>query len=80
MRPIRLEITQQDKKFTGSFDTLSQVQSVFKTVLALTSALIDGEMTSSDQPIQKVISVAQMIVSKTSKSSKQRAKLKKPTR
>ena len=66
--PIRLEIIQQGNKFTGSFDSLSQVQSVPKTVLALASALIDGEMTSSDHPSQEALS-------QTSRSSKRRAKL-----
>ena len=80
VHPIRLEIIQQDNKFTGSFDSLSQVQSVPKTVLALASALIDGEMTSSDQPSQEALSVAQIIVLQTNKPSKRRAKLKKPTR
>ena len=56
VHPIRSEIIQQDNKFTGSFDSLSQVQSVPKTVLALTSALTDGEMTSSDQPSQEAFS------------------------
>ena len=54
MHPIRLETIQQDNRFTGSFDSLSQVQPVPKTVLAL-----DGEMISSDQPNQKALSVAQ---------------------
>ena len=80
VHPIRSEIIQQDNKFTGSFDCLSQVQSVPKTVLALTSALIDGEMTSSDQHSQEALSVAQIIVSQMSMPSKRRAKLKKPTR
>ena len=53
MHPIRSEIIQQNNKFTGSFDSLSQVQSVPKNVLALTSAFIDGEMTSSDQPSEE---------------------------
>ena len=80
VHPMRLEIIQQDSKFTGSFHSLNQVQSVPKTVLALASALIEGEITSSDQPSQEVLSVAQISVSQTSKSSKRRAKLKKPTR
>ena len=41
---IRLEIIQQHNKFTVSFDTMSQVQSVPKTVLAVASALIDREL------------------------------------
>ena len=41
VHPIQLEIIQQDNKFTGSFDSLSQVQSFPKTGLALASALID---------------------------------------
>ena len=77
VHPIRLEIIQQHNKFTVSFDTMSQVQSVPKTVLAVASALIDRELISSDQPSQEVLSVAQIIVSQTSKPSKQRAKLKK---
>ena len=80
VHPIRSEIIQQDNKFTSSFDSLSQVQSVPKTVLALPSALIDGEMTSSDQPSQEALPVVQIIVSQTSMPSKRRAKLKKPTR
>ena len=80
MHPIRLEIIQQDNKFTGLFDSMSQVQSIPKTALALASALTDGEMTSSDHPSQEALSVAQIIGSQTSKLSKRRAKLKKPTR
>ena len=80
VHPSRLEIIQEDSKFTGSFDSMSQVQSVPKTALALASALIDGEMTSSDQTSQEALSVAQIIGSQTSKLSKRRAKLKKPTR
>ena len=80
IHPIRTEIIQQDNKFTGSFDITSQVQSVPKTLLALISGLIDGEMTSSDQPSQEALSVAQIIVSQTSKPSKRKAKLKTPTR
>ena len=80
VHPIRLEIIQQDNKFTGLFDSMSQVQSIPKTALALASALIDGEMTSSDHPSQEALSVAQIIGSQTSKLSKRRAKLKKPTR
>ena len=79
MRPIWLEIIKQDNKFTGSFDSKSHVQSVPKTVLVLAKALIDGEMISSDQPSQEALSVTQIIVSQTSKPSKQRAKLKKQT-
>ena len=75
-----MEIIQQDNKFTGSFDGKSHVQSVPKTILVLAKALIDGEMISSDQPSQEALSVAQIIVSQTSKPSKQRAKLKKQTR
>lgn len=77
---IRSDILQQDNKFTGSFDSLSQVESVPKTVLALKSALIDGEMTSSDQQSQEALSVAQIIASQTRKPSKRKAKLKKLTR
>ena len=77
VHPIRLEIIQQHNKFTVSFNTMSQVQSVPKTVLAVASALIDRELISSDQPSKEVLSVAQIIVSQTSKPSKQRAKLKK---
>ena len=71
MHPIWLEIIQQDNKFTGSFDGKSHVQSVPKTVLVLAKALIDGEMISSDQPSQEALSVAQIIVSQTSKPSKE---------
>ena len=74
-----MEIIKQDNKFTGSFDSKSHVQSVPKTVLVLAKALIDGEMISSDQPSQEALSVTQIIVSQTSKPSKQRAKLKKQT-
>ena len=81
VHPIRLEIIQQDNKFTGSFDSLSQVQSFPKTGLALASALIDGEiLLVINPPSQEALSVVQIIVSQTSKPSKRRAKLKKPTR
>ena len=63
-----------------SFDSLSQDQSVPKTVLALTSAMIDEKITSSDQLTKEALSVGQIIVSQTSKPSKRRAKLKKTTR
>ena len=46
--PIRLNIMKQKNKFTGSFSNSCQVQSVQKTVLALTSALNDDEITSSN--------------------------------
>ena len=71
VHPIGWEIIQQDNKFTGSFDSLCQVQSVLKTVLAVESALIDGGMTSSDQTSKEALSVAQAIVSQTSKPSKE---------
>ena len=81
MHPIRLEITLQDIKLTGFSLSLSvcQVQSVPKTVLALTSELTDGEMTSSDQPCQEALSVAQIFVSQTSKPPKQRANANTPS-
>ena len=59
---------------------MSQVQSVPKNFLAMASALVDEEVTSSDQPNQEALSVAQIILSQTSKRSKWRDKLKKPTR
>ena len=80
VHPIRSDIMKQENKFTGSFSNSCQVQSVPKTVLALTSALIDGEMTSSNQPSQDALSVAQIIVSQMRKPSKRKARLKKPTR
>ena len=69
----------KENKFTGLFSNSSQVQSVPKTVLALTSALIDGEIISSNQPSQKALSVAQIIVSQMKRPSKRKARLKKPT-
>ena len=63
MHPIRSEILQQDNKITDSFNSLSQVQSVPKTALALASALIDGKIISSDQRSQEALSVVQIIVS-----------------
>ena len=77
---IQFVCIQQDNKFTALFDSLSQVQSVPETFLAVTSALIDGTMTYSFQSTLEVLSVAQIIISQTSKPSKRRAKLKKPTR
>ena len=79
VHPIRLDI-KQENKFNGSFSNSCQVQSVTKTILALTSALIDGEMTSSNHPSQEALSVAQIIVSQMRRPSKQKARLKKPTR
>ena len=80
VHPIRSDIMKQENKFTGSFNNSCQNQSVPKTLLALTSALIDGEMTSCNQPSQEALSVAQIIVSQTRRPSKRKAKLKKPTR
>ena len=80
MQPIRADIIKQENKFTGSFNSLSQVQAVPKTVLALTSALIDDEMTSCNQPSQEALSVAQIIVSQMRRPSKRKAVVKKPTR
>ena len=77
---IRSDIIKQENKFNGSFSNSSQVQSVPKTILALTSALIDGEMTSSNHPSQEALSVAQIIISQMRRPSKQKARLKKPTR
>ena len=70
----------QKNKFTGSFSNSCHVQSVPRTVLALISALIDGEMTSSNQPSQEALSVDQIIVSQMRRPSKRKARLKKPTR
>ena len=70
----------QENKITGTFNSSSQVQAVPKTVLALTSALIDDEMTSSNQPSQEALSVAQIIVSQMRRPSKRKAVVKKPTR
>ena len=61
------------------FESVCQVQSVPKTVLALTSELTDGEMTSSDQPSQEALSVAQIFVLQTSKPPKQRANANTPS-
>ena len=80
VHPIRSDIMKQDNKFTGSFNNSSQIQSVPKTLLALTSALVDGEMTSCNQPSQEALSVAQIVVSHTRRPAKRKAKLKKPTR
>lgn len=55
VHPIRSDIMKQENKFTGSFSTSCQIDSVPKTVLALTSALIDGEMTSCNQPSQEAL-------------------------
>ena len=60
----------QENKFTSCFSNLCQVQSVLKTVLALTSSLIDSEMASSNQPSQEALSVAQIIVSQMRRPSK----------
>ena len=46
----------------------------------MTSALIDGEMRSSNQPSQEALSVAQITVSQMRRLSKRKARLKKPTR
>ena len=80
VHPIRSHILKQDNKFTGSFSNSCQVNSVPKTLLALTSALIDGEMTSSSQPSQEALSVAQIVVSHTRRPVKRKAKVKKPSR
>ena len=80
VQPIRADIMKQENKFTGTFNSSSQVQAVPKTVLALTSALIDDEMTSSNQPSQEALSVAQIIVSQMRRPSKRKAVVKKPTR
>ena len=80
VHPIRSDIMKQESKFTGSFSNSCQVQSVPKTVLALTSALTDGEMTSSNQPSQEALSVPQVIISQIRIPSKRKARLKKPTR
>ena len=79
VRPIQSDIIKQENNFTSSFSNSCQVQSILKTVLALTSALIDGEMTSSNQPSQEALLVAQIIVSQTRRPSKRKAPLKKPT-
>ena len=47
--------------------------------MALTNALIDEEMTSGDQSSEEPLSVAQIIVSQTSKPSRRKAKVKKAT-
>ena len=80
VHPIRSDILKQDNKFTGSFSNSCQVNSVPKTLLALTSALIDGEMTSNSQPSQEALSVAQIVVSHTRRPVKRKAKVKKPSR
>ena len=80
VHPIRTDIMQQKNSFTGSYDSSSQVKSVPKTVVALTCALIDGEMTSSAEPSQEALTVAQLIVSQMRRPSKREAKLKKPSR
>ena len=72
VHPIRSDIMKQENKFTGSFTNSCQNQSVPKTLLALTSALIDGEMTSCNQPSQEALSVAQIIVSQTRRPSNER--------
>ena len=78
--PVRSDVLKQENEFTGSFSNFCQAESVPKTLLTLTSALIDGEMSSSDQPSQESLSVAQMIVSHTRRPTKRKAKLKKPSR
>ena len=80
MHPIRSDIMQQENEFTGSFSNSCHVQSIPKIVLALTSALIDGEIRCSNQASQEALSVAQMIVSQIRRPSKRKARLKKPTR
>ena len=80
VHPIRSDIMQQENEFTGSFSNSCHVQSIPKIVLALTSALIDGEITSSNQASQEALSVAQIIVSQIRRPSKRKARLKKPTR
>ena len=55
VHPIWLDIMTQENKFTGSFSNSCQIQSVLKTVLALASESIDGEMTSSNQPSQEAL-------------------------
>ena len=80
VQPIRSDILKQENEFTGSFSNSCQAQSVPKTLLALTSALIDGEMSSCNQPSQESLSVSQIIVSHTRRPTKRKAKLKKPSR
>ena len=79
VQPIRSDILKQENEFTGSFSNSCQAQSVPKTLLALTSALIDGEMTSCNQPSQESLFVSQIIVSHTRRPTKRNAKLKKPS-
>ena len=80
VHPVRSDIMKQVNRFSVSFDNSCQIQSVPKTLLALTSALVDGEMTSSNPPSQEALSIVQIIVSHARRPSKRKAKLRKPTR
>ena len=80
IQPIRSDILNQENEFTGSFSNSCQAKSVPKTLLALTSALNDGEMASGNQPSQESLSVSQLIVSHARRPTKRKAKFKKPSR
>ena len=80
VHPVRSDIMKQVNRFSVSFNNSCQIQSVPKTLQALTIALVDGEMSSSNQPSQGALSLAQIIVSYARQPSKRKAKLRKPTR
>ena len=63
VHPIRIDINDQTNTFVGYFDGSSQVNSVPRTLLLLTSALIDGSTSNVSGCSQEALTVAQLILS-----------------
>ena len=67
---IRQEMLKQDNKFDGHFNQSSQIDSVPRTLLFLTSALINGNSSSDEGFDQASLTCSQLIVSHARKSEK----------
>ena len=68
--PIRSEILKKKNQFSGKFDSLCQINSVPRTLLPLTKALLDGNGGYEDVFSQESLTAAQIIISHVRKEPK----------
>ena len=71
--PIRSEIQKKKNQFSGKFDSSCQINSVPRTLLFLTKALIDGNGGYEDEFSQETLTAAQIIISHVRKEPQKRS-------
>ena len=74
VHPIRTDMNDKINESVGSLDGLCQVNSVRRTLLLLTSALVDGNNSNINGYSQEALTVAQLIMSHAKSQNKRSRK------